>query len=182
MIHIYYGDGKGKTSAAIGLCIRAIGHGIPVLFIQFLKDSHSGEIEILQRLPGIHVMHPERHYGFSYRMTQEEKKDAEWQYLFMLGKALAFQDSINEENAAADFFRISCVIVLDEILHAISTRIISERQFMDFLGRIKPSTELVLTGMAANDSLLQRADYITEMKKKKHPFDKGVLARAGIEE
>lgn len=71
MIQIYHGDGKGKTTAAVGLAVRAVGSGLPVLFVQFLKDDTSGEIAMLQRL-GVETLHAPQMYGFVSRMCEEE--------------------------------------------------------------------------------------------------------------
>ena len=80
LIHIYCGDGKGKTSAATGLAVRAAGCGKQVLFARFLKNEESGELEILDRIPEIHVIHLERSFGFYRTLTEEEQAEVRQMY------------------------------------------------------------------------------------------------------
>ena len=75
MIQVYIGEGKGKTTASIGLSIRAAGHGFNVLFMQFLKDDSSGEISVLRSISGIEVIHCPVNYGFTFQMTEDQKKE-----------------------------------------------------------------------------------------------------------
>lgn len=163
MIHIYVGDGKGKTTAAVGLSVRAAGHELNVLFIQFLKDDSSGEINSLKRLPGIELIHCPINYGFIFQMTEEQKKETTIEYNKMLDAAIA-----------SDAF----LIVLDEVIHALNAGMIDEDKLKAILDK---NCEIVLTGWNAPEWLKKRADYISEISKIKHPYDHGIQARNGIE-
>lgn len=163
MIHVYIGDGKGKTTASVGLSVRAAGHGLKVLFLQFLKDSSSGEVKVLTTLPEISVVHASVNYGWLLYMTDVQKKEIALEYDKMLDTALA-----------SDAF----LIVLDEVIHAFNAGLISRDKLEKVLDK---ECEIVLTGRDAPTWLIDRADYCSEIKKIKHPFDVGVHARAGIE-
>lgn len=202
MIQIYDGNGKGKTTAAVGLAVRAAGHQIPVLFIQFLKDTHSGEISVLRHIPGVHVLHAEHFFGFSFRMTEEEKEISREEYRGLLTSAALFlsehtekipegsktphdakhQSSRNQNDRGSA--SPDCVIVLDEVLHAINAGLLAESELLYFLDEAKHSSgaEIVLTGTNPGEEISKRADYISEIRKIRHPFDRGILARKGIEE
>ena len=119
MIQIYHGDGKGKTTAAVGLAVRAVGSGLPVLFVQFLKDDTSGEIAMLQRL-GVETLHAPQMYGFVSRMCEEELAKTRAYFADMLAQVemwIAKQkkqhDDVRKENT------VEAVVVLDEVLHAV---------------------------------------------------------------
>lgn len=163
MIQIYVGEGKGKTTASIGLSIRAAGHGYKVLFLQFLKDDSSGEISVLRAVPGLELMHCPVNYGFTFQMTEEQKKETAQEYRKMLDKAIG-----------AEAF----LIVLDEAIHALNAGLIDREQLERLLEK---NCEIVLTGQDAPEWLVHRADYISNVKKVRHPYDKGVQARVGIE-
>lgn len=169
-IHIYTGDGKGKTSAATGLSVRHAGQGGKVLFAQFLKDGSSGEIEVLKSIPGITVLSCTEKFGFSFRMNEEEKKEAAACYTAYLQKVL--DKAVLEEYS---------MLVLDEAVAAYNLQFIDTQQLLDFL-RQKPETlEVVMTGRNPADELVEIADYVSEVRKIKHPFDAGLPARKGIE-
>ena len=163
MIQIYVGDGKGKTTASIGLSIRAAGHGLKVLFMQFLKDDSSGEVSALRSIPGIEVIHCTVNYGFTFQMTEDQKKETSNEYSKMLDKALE-----------SDAF----LIVLDEAIHALNAELLNKEKLERLLDK---NCEIVLTGRDAPEWLINRADYVSDVQKVKHPYDKGVQARVGIE-
>jgi len=163
MIQIYVGDGKGKTTASVGLSVRAAGHGFKVLFMQFLKDDSSGEVEVLRQIPGIEVVHCPVNYGFTFHMTEEQKKETAEEYDKMLEKAIA-----------SDAF----LIVLDEVIHALNAGMIAKEALEQVLDK---DCEIALTGRDAPEWLQNRADYISDIRKIIHPYDKGVQARIGIE-
>ena len=163
MIQVYVGDGKGKTTASIGLSIRAAGHGFTVLFMQFLKDDSSGEVSVLRSIPGIEVIHCPVNYGFTFQMTEDQKKETAKEYDKMLDKAIG-----------TDAF----LIVLDEAIHALNAGMISREKLERLLDK---NSEIVLTGRNAPEWLINRADYVSDIQKIKHPYDKGVQARVGIE-
>ena len=163
MIQVYVGDGKGKTTASIGLSIRAAGHGFNVLFMQFLKDDSSGEVSVLRSIPGIEVIHCSVNYGFTFQMTEDQKKETAKEYDKMLDKAIG-----------TDAF----LVVLDEAIHALNAGMISREKLERLLDK---NCEIVLTGRNAPEWLINRADYVSNIQKIKHPYDKGVQARVGIE-
>lgn len=170
MIHIYEGTGKGKTTAGIGLAVRCAGHGFQVLYSQFLKDGSSGEISVLRRIPEITVMVCEKNFGFTFLMNDEQKKEAEQYYSSL------FQNIVR--TAQEKHCRL---LVLDEILDACASGMVREKMLTDFLEHRPSDMEVVLTGRDPSDRLVKLADYITDMRKEKHPFDRGIRAREGIE-
>lgn len=177
MLQIYCGDGKGKTTAAIGLVIRAAGHGIPVRLVQFLKDGTSGELNILREMKNISIETPDNFYGFVKNMTEEQKDTVRKEYTDMLKHTDDWERKMQSEAENM----ISSVIVMDEVLHACNYGLLSEDKLIEFVDRYREHTEIVLTGRNPSERLMEMADYISEIDKIKHPFDKGVFARKGIE-
>jgi len=168
LIHIYCGDGKGKTTAAVGLAVRAAGAGKHVVFTQFFKDGSSSEIKMLQGVENIQILHCNTVRGFWKRMTDAQKARASADYTQLL----------------SDVARLAMdadLLVLDEIVSACNHGTIAEVAVTDFL-RSKPERlEVVLTGRDPSECLLRLADYVTQMQKIKHPYDCGIAARKGIE-
>ena len=163
MIHVIVGDGKGKTTASVGIAIRVAGHGWKVLFIQFLKDDSSGEIKILRNIPGITVVHSPVNYGFTFQMTQAQLETTASEYHKMMNMAYASEAGI---------------IILDEVIHALNAGLVSIEDVKQLLNK---EVEIVLTGRDAPDWLIGTADYVSNIQKIKHPYDKGIIAREGIE-
>ena len=170
LIHIYCGDGKGKTSAATGVAVRAAGCGKQVLFARFLKNEESGELEILDRIPEIHVIHLERSYGFYRTLTEEEQAEVRQMY-----EAL-WQDIVRR--AETDVYD---VLVMDEFMAAYNYGLIGHDAAFAFLREKPERLEVVLTGRDPDEDLVELADYVSEIRKVKHPFDRGIRARRGIE-
>jgi cob(I)alamin adenosyltransferase len=170
LVHLYCGDGKGKTTCAMGLALRASGGNIPVIIAQFLKSEHSGERVALRSLPNVTLLPLPEQVTFTFRMTDEEKAEAR------NASTQRFRDSVALAQAQSP-----CLLVLDEICAAISTGMISLEEVEQFLDTRPADVEVVLTGRDPAPSLVERADYVTEMVKKKHPYDQGVCARKGIE-
>jgi len=168
LIHIYCGDGKGKTTAAIGLAVRAAGAGKKVVFTQFFKDGSSSEIKVLQGVENIQVIHSDTVRGFWKRMTDAQKARVSEDYTRL------FSD-------VARLAMDADLLVLDEIIAACNHGAVTEVAVADFL-RSKPEClEVVLTGRNPSEHLLRLADYVTQMQKIKHPYDCGIAARKGIE-
>ena len=167
LIHIYCGDGKGKSTAAMGLALRCVGNGGKVLVMQFLKDGKSGEISALKSL-GAEILPAYPDIKFSFKMTDEEKQKA----------AAFYANSLEEIKVRA---KDHDMLILDEILHAVNRGFIPLESLLSFLENKPASLEVVMTGRDPKEELLETADYITEMKKLKHPFDKGVKARKMVE-
>ena len=168
MIHLYYGDGKGKTTAAVGLTLRAAGSGLRVLFVQFFKAGDSGEIKALSHVENVEILSPSLHYG-RYKMLSDEQKTAVGDhYAFLLHE-------VTERASGYD------LIVLDEAVAAYRYAVIENEALLSFLQNEGQNREIVLTGRDPAPELLALADYATEMRKEKHPFDRGITARKGIE-
>ena len=149
LIHIYTGDGKGKTTAALGLILRASGRGLKVVLGQFLKGRETGELHTLSLLPGVTVFRGKPLTKFSFQMNEQEKADV--------------------------------LLVLDEVIGACGTHLLDESLLIDFLKHKPEHLEVVMTGRNPSPELLELADYVSEICKRKHPFDKGIPAREGIE-
>lgn len=170
MIHIYCGDGKGKTSAAVGLAVRAAGCGKKVLFARFLKNEESGELAVLDKISEIEVIHLEKSFGFFSTLSAKEKEEVHRVYESLWRRILSM---ISDD--AYD------VLVLDEFMAAYRYGVISRESALEFLRERPESLEIVLTGRGPDESLVELADYVSEILKVKHPFDRGIRARRGIE-
>ncbi len=171
LTHIYTGDGKGKTTAAMGLALRALGAGHTVRIFQFCKSQPSGELVSLEKLaPGILRRADCEIKKFSWDMTAEEK--AVWTE----AQQALFDDACD---AACD--RHVDMVILDEALGAVSGGAIDPGQLAYLMGHKYRGTELVMTGRSAPAKLCELADYVTEMRLVKHPYAQGVHARKGIE-
>ena len=170
MIHIYYGDGKGKTTAAIGLAARAAGSRMKVLFVQFLKTEFSGERHTLSHTENVSLTFCPIELKFTYEMDEAEKS-----------KAATMFRRIFDDSVTTVLTRKYDMIVLDEIFSAIEADMLSEYDVYEFVSNAPKNLEVVMTGHNPSERMLSLADYITEMKKIKHPYDKGVQARFGIE-
>ena len=163
MILVKTGNGQGKTTSAVGLAVRAAGHGKRILFIQFLKDESSGEIAVLKSIPGVEVHHPQHNFGFIFQMTDDEKRITATDCETLLDYA-----------ATSD----ADMIVLDEALHALDNQLITRDQLEKVLD---PMKIIILTGYRAPEWLVEKADYVSDVQKVKHPFDTGTQAQEGIE-
>jgi len=166
-VHVYTGDGKGKTTAAIGLAIRAAGAGLRVLFTQFIKGSASSEIDALKMFSDQITV---RHYGrgrFIRDDSCSEDRDAAENGLAEINQALSEEDYD--------------MIVLDEANMAVQCHLFSIDRLIDLIVSKPPGVEMVITGRDAHPSLLEYADVVTEMKEIKHYYRKGIMARVGIE-
>ena len=168
MIHLYHGEGKGKTTAAVGLAVRAAGSGMKVLFVQFFKNGSSSEVGVLSSIPGIDVLIPEVWYGRYRKMTEEQQEETRKCYTALM----------EDIGSRAEEYGL---IVLDEAVSAYNYGMFDRAAFMEMLRKWKDSRETVLTGRNPAPELTEAADYVTVMKKEKHPFDSGVMGRKGIE-
>ncbi|MBI5233833.1 MAG: cob(I)yrinic acid a,c-diamide adenosyltransferase [Deltaproteobacteria bacterium] len=173
LIHIYTGEGKGKTTAALGLSVRAAGQGLSVLFVQFFKEDGAiqGKRALLKTaLPNIEIIRSNsRHPIFcnGETMDSEKLKDSIRRTFETVIKKVR-EDTID-------------ILVLDEIMSAINGGWIGIDELIRFLDERPLHLEVVLTGRSAPVELVRIADYVTEMLKIKHPFDYGIKARKGIE-
>jgi len=168
MIHYYYGDGKGKTTAALGLAMRYSGQGGKTVMVQFLKNSPCGELDALKKLDNVTVLRGQSGSCFTFSMTEQQ---------------LAETKRIHENNlkTALEIIKEGSLLILDEATDAVKTNTLDEQLLRDVILKKNDKTEIVVTGHAPLDWLIDAADYVTEMKKQKHPFDNGITARKGVE-
>ncbi|MDK2808005.1 MAG: cob(I)alamin adenosyltransferase [Clostridiales bacterium] len=170
MIHVYHGTGKGKTTAAIGLTIRAQGAGRNIVFSQFLKGRDTSEIAVLASLPRVMVLRNQEDYGFLFQMTNEQKEAVTKLHNERLDEIIAL---IREKTV--DF------IVMDEITYPYNEGLLDRQKLESLIEGLDPFVELVLTGRNPSPYFLSKADYITNMQCERHPFESGQAARPGIE-
>lgn len=170
LIHIYCGDGKGKTTAAVGLAVRCAGRGNKVLLVQFLKSRDSGELYSLVKLPGIEVMRGKESKKFTFQMNEEEKHALLIEHNKMFEQVLA-----KIKNGGYS------LLILDEVIGALNAKVFEMPKLIEFLQHKPENMEVVLTGRNPAPELVEIADYVSEMRKVKHPMDKGIMAREGIE-
>ena len=168
LVQIYTGDGKGKTTAAIGNIIRALSHGMKIYVAVFMKDDSSyGEWDYLAKLPNIKV----ERFGFRefcdpHNIKPEEKEQTR--------RAL---NATREATQSGNYD----LVVLDEINVAVAWHLIEQDEVLKLIEEKPLRLELILTGRYADSEFIKRADLVTEMLKIKHPFDTGFSARQGIE-
>ncbi|PKM50480.1 MAG: cob(I)yrinic acid a,c-diamide adenosyltransferase [Firmicutes bacterium HGW-Firmicutes-7] len=171
LVHVYCGNGKGKTTSAIGQGIRATGRGLKVIMIQFLKGKPTGELKTLAKLePDFKVFRFEKERNFFNNLTLTEKDELKME----IENAMKFARKIFETKECD-------ILILDEILGVLQNKIISEENFGDFIKSKPYNMELILTGRILPDSLKEYADYISEINIIKHPYESGIKAREGIE-
>lgn len=170
MKHIYYGDGKGKTTAAIGLAVRAAGSKMKVLFVQFLKTEFSGERHILSHTENVTLTFCPLELKFAFDMDDKEKAQA----------AKIFKGIFDNAVTTALTEKYD-MVVLDEVFEAINAHMLSESEVYEFITNAPSSMEIVMTGHNPPQKFMDCADYITEFKKIKHPYDRGITGRIGIE-
>lgn len=168
-VQIYTGDGKGKTTAALGLALRAAGHGFKTHIGQFLKGQVYGELAAAVKLSPLLKIEQYGRKGF-YHVTEDPDQDDIRRARNGLKKSLKAMLSKD--------FRI---VVLDEINVAVYFKLLEEKEILDFIDQKPKSVELILTGRYAPPSFIDKADLVTEMKEIKHYFQNGVKARKGIE-
>ena len=168
LVQIFTGNGKGKTTAAMGTIVRAAGHGLRILLVSFMKgDYEYGEYNTLSRIPNVEVSS----YGFRHlidpsNIKPEEKEQAE----MALAKAREAVTSRKYD-----------IVVLDEVNVALGYKLIELDEVIKLIQEKPSDVELILTGRYADNRLIEMADLVTEMVKVKHPFDRGIQARKGIE-
>lgn len=169
LLHIYCGDGKGKSTAAVGLAVRAAGSGMKVLFCQCMKNGTSSEVPMLKKL-GISYCCCEEKFGFFWNMNEEQKKQAAQAYADLFARVT--------KRAVAEKMDL---LVIDEFMSAYNHGFVPGEEALSFLRNRPEGLEVVLTGRDPAPELLELADYVSEIRKKKHPFDEGIPARRGIE-
>jgi len=168
-IQVYTGNGKGKTTAALGLALRAAGRGMRTYFGQFLKGQHYGELDAVKKLsPLIHIERFGRE-GFLHITEGPDDED--------LRRAREGLRKCREAMLSGRFD----IVVLDEVNTAVLLKVLTVEDVLGLLDDKPAAVELVLTGRGAPEAVIARADLVTEMKDVKHYYDRGVKARDGIE-
>lgn len=167
-VQIYTGNGKGKTTAALGVIVRALGHNYKVLLIQFLKGRDYGELHSLEKFENLTI----KRYGRGVFIKDKKNVTIEDKILIRNGyEELKKNISTGEYN----------IIVADEILGTLRYDLISTEEIKNLILLKNKNTEFIMTGRNAPKELIDLADLVTEMKEIKHYFKKGVMARIGIE-
>jgi len=171
LIQVYTGDGKGKTTAALGQGLRSCGRGLKVYMVQFLKGGDTGELHSVEKLQTLFkIFRFERDRGFFWQLDEKEKKELKED----IDRGFAFiKDVIN--NNECD------ILIIDELLGVLGNNLFTVEEVIEVL-KSKPSTmEIIITGRNAPKEIIEAADLVTEMKEIKHYFRNGVHAREGIE-
>ncbi len=184
LVHVLTGDGNGKTTSAVGIAARAAGRGLKVAFVQFLKGGFSGELASLEKL-GVRVISKTKSCP---NAAQHEKQLAEKGFIiFCKG---CFNTNDRDRGLCAEAFEKSKefsssgkydLLILDEIFWAVIENLVTNEQLLALIAGRHPSCELVLTGRGATPEVEKAADYVSYVGKIKHPFDKGVLSRSGVD-
>jgi len=170
-IQVYTGDGKGKTTAALGLGMRAAGHGLKVIMIQFMKGTHTGELESVKKLkPNFEIRRFGETSKFVFLMDEEEKLELSRVIHEQLKEIFEIMDDNNCD-----------ILILDEILGCIQAGLVSVNDVLKIMDARPEGMELVLTGRGLPEEVAERADLITEMNAVRHYMDTSVPARKGIE-
>jgi cob(I)alamin adenosyltransferase len=165
LIQIYTGNGKGKTTAALGLAMRASGHGMKIIMIQFMKGVDSGEFSFIDKY------HP-------FEIVQVSQGDC----FIKPEEQLQIEANNTLDRALDEILSLKYdMVILDEIFVALHLNLLKIEQVIDLIDKKPEKLELVLTGRYAPLQIIERADLVTEMVMVKHPFTKGIAARCGIE-
>lgn len=168
LIQVYTGEGKGKTTAALGLVVRALGQGLRVLLVRFLKAEQpaGGEVRFLENSPGLEILTA----GVG---GIRQGRDRE-----LLRRSVTETFAEVKGRLARQSYDL---VVLDEINGALHRELLDAQEFLQFLDARPPGTELVLTGRNALPEVIERAHLVSRVDKVKHPFDRGIGARRGME-
>ncbi len=171
LVQVYTGDGKGKTTAALGQGLRSVGCGMTVYMVQFLKNGDTGELNSCEKLGEAFQIHRfESERDFFWNLNEEQKKELQIE----VNHALAFVEEIMKKEKCD-------VLILDEVMGAIHNKLIDEEQICEVIRNKPEQMEVILTGRNVPDSIAELADYVSEIVPRKHPIDKGIGARKGIE-
>ncbi|HHS98317.1 MAG TPA: cob(I)yrinic acid a,c-diamide adenosyltransferase [Chloroflexi bacterium] len=166
-VQVYTGDGKGKTTAALGLALRASGHGMHTYIGQFMKGQHYGELDALRDHPYITI----EQYG-DVRCIRREEVTPEH-----VDQAHRGLERAREAMRSGQYD----IVVLDEVNVSIWFGLLTVEEVLAFIDQKPPDVELILTGRRAPQEIIDRADLVTEMREIKHYYQQGVMARKGIE-
>ena len=166
LLHIYTGNGKGKTTAALGLALRAAGSGMKVCFVQFMKGGETGELNSLKLIPSVTVMRPEKSFGFFSSLSETEKNELSSIHMNLLRSSLSGDYDL---------------VVLDEFNIAYHYELLNKKEAFSLVTSALKTSEVVLTGRCPAPEFMSAADYISEIAEVKHPYSRGIEARKGIE-
>ena len=169
MLHIYCGFGKGKTTAAIGLAVRGAGAGMRVRFVQFMKGADTSELSVLENIPGLEIRRCDRDYGFYKNMSEADKSEITRCHNTLLEFAFGM------DNTASN------MIILDEFCSAYGHGLMDTALAKQLVLENKDSAEIIITGRNPAYEFISAADYISEIRCIRHPYDQGVSARKGVE-
>lgn len=167
LIQVYFGNGKGKTTAALGLALRAAGRGKEVLIVQFMKKWDYGELHSIQLIPQITV----KTFGTKDFVYKGKAKEIDYQEA-----KKAFAEGVQAAKSGQ-----YDIIIFDELNVAIYFELLELQQVLDFLEEKPEEVEIIITGRNAPEEIIKKADLVTEMCEIKHPYQKGIQARIGIE-
>lgn len=187
-VQVYTGDGKGKTTAAMGLAIRALGAGKKVLFLQFMKSKVYSEHNILPTLPNMTLETVGKPFFIIQEGVKSKEELARWGdevVVFPVGKPPADYVALIAKGMERAKTAVASgeydLVVLDEYVMALFFGLITRAETEELLAHRSPNTEVVFTGRGAPDWLIEKADLVTSMEEVKHYYQQGVLARLGIE-
>lgn len=170
-IQIYTGNGKGKTTAAVGLATRAAGNEFKVTMVQFLKSGSTGELESVKKLsPYFNIYRFEKPRGFFWTLNDEQKAELKEE----VQEAYRFCLKVMEDKQCD-------ILIMDEIMGALGNGLVSEEQLLELMDKKPKDIELIMTGRNVPERIMEKANLVTEMKDIKHYFNEGVPARKGIE-
>lgn len=169
-IHIYCGNGKGKTTCAMGLCTRAAGFGYKILIYQFMKDNKTSERKVLESQDNVTFVDGLESEKFSFQMSPEEKAERKSYYESQFHKITALAESESYD-----------ILFMDELIYTIGAGLFDESILLEYLKNKPPRLEVILTGQNPSQALIDAADYVSDIQKVKHPYDQGLHARKGIE-
>lgn len=171
LIQVYTGDGKGKTTAALGQGLRSCGRGLKVCMVQFLKGGDTGELHSVEKLhPLFEIFRFEKERGFFWTLSEEEKRELKED----IDRGFEFIKKVIA-NKECD------ILIIDELLGVLSNRLLEVNEVVELLKTKPDSIEIIITGRNAPKEIIDAADLVTEMKEIKHYFKNGVHAREGIE-
>jgi len=170
-VQIYTGNGKGKTTAAVGLATRASGNEYMVTMVQFLKGGATGELISAKRLqPYFNIYRFEKPRGFFWTLNDAEKEELKEE----IQEAYRFCLKQLEEKACD-------ILIMDEVMGALSNNLLTEEQLIELIDKKPEDIELIMTGRNVPERIIEKANLVTEMKEIKHYYTEGVPARKGIE-
>lgn len=171
LIQVYTGDGKGKTTAALGQGLRSCGRGLKVCMVQFLKGGDTGELHSVEKLhPLFEIFRFEKDRGFFWTLSEQEKHELKED----IEKGFEFIKRVAANNECD-------VLIIDELLGVLSNKLLEVNEVLELLKKKPDTMEIIMTGRNVPKEIIDAADLVTEMKEIKHYFRSGVPSREGIE-